>query len=286
MLYTPETALTRGAATHLVMLFTHPAHGGPHMAMGAPEAFYVVSQRGEDADRVRTDLLEFVEPIEWRVAGPASAAAAASGAASRGAGSAGAASGGEASAPSGGELPAGTAAYEAVLPRDVTRSLGDYVFVLEPAPYYEAGEDKYIQQLTKTMVNVGGVPGNWAEPVGLPTEILPLDKPYANWTGGVFRGVVLSAGEPVPHAELEVEYVNYAPDLDARSFAARPAVELPQDSFGTMSIRANALGEFSIGLARAGWWGICALAVGPDTEHEGKTLSQDAVLWVQAKDMR
>ncbi len=41
-----------------------------------------------------------------------------------------------------------------------------------------------------------------------------------------------------------------------------------------------------IGLPRAGWWGICALAVGSDTEHEGKELSQDAVLWVQAKEMQ
>jgi cobalt/nickel transport protein len=122
--------------------------------------------------------------------------------------------------------------------------------------------------------------------VGLPAEILPLDKPYANWAGGVFRGVVYADGERVPNAELEVEYVNHAPDLDARKFADRPQVELPQDSFGTMSIRANERGEFTIGLPRAGWWGICALAIGPDTEHMGKALSQDAVLWIQVKDMR
>jgi cobalt/nickel transport protein len=250
MLYTAETALSAGQATEILMLFTHPAHGGPHMAMVQPEAFYVLSQRGEDAVIVRTDLARYLEPIAWESEqGP-------------------------------------TSAYRAQLTRSVTRSLGDYVLVLEPGPYYEAGEDKYIQQFTKTMLNIGGVPGNWAEPVGLPAEILPLDKPYANWVGGVFRGVVLAAGEPVPNAELEVEYVNHAPDLARRRSADEPAVELPQASFGTMSIRANDRGEFSIGLPRAGWWGICALAVGPGTEHEGKELSQDAVLWVQAKEMR
>jgi len=166
------------------------------------------------------------------------------------------------------------------------RSLGDYVFVLVPSPFYEAGEDKYIQQFTKTIANVGGVPGNWAEPVGLPAEILPLDKPYANWTGGIFRGIVLSDGEPVPYAELEVEYMNHPPDLDARGLAAEGLVTFPQASFATMSIRANERGEFAIGLPRAGWWGICALGVGPETEHEGKELSQDAVLWIQVKDMR
>lgn len=248
MLYTSETALNGGQATKFLLLFTHPAHGGPDMAMAEPEAFYVLSQRGEAADVVRTDLREFLEPIDWQ------------------------------------SEQGTTAAYSADLPRNVTRSLGDYVFVLQPGPYYEPGEDKYIQQFTKTLLNIGGVPGNWAEPVGLPAEILPLDKPYANWVGGVFRGVVMADGEPVANAELEVEYLNHPPDLDGRRSGAAQ-VELPQASFGTMSIRANDRGEFIIGLPRAGWWGICALAVGPDTEHEGKELSQDAVIWVQAEEM-
>ncbi len=250
LLYTEEAALNGGQATELLLLFTHPAHGGPNMDMGVPEAFYVVSQRGEDAAPVTTDLTEYLEPITWT-----------------------------------GEQ-GSSQAYTASMPRAVTRSLGDYVFVLQPAPYYEGGEDKYIQQFTKMMMNIGGVPGNWAEPVGLPTEILPLDKPYANWTGGVFRGIVLSSGSPVPNAELEVEYINHAPDLSGYSFAGDPDVVLPQGSFGTMSIRANARGEFTIGLPKAGWWGICALAVGPDTEHEGKPLSQDAVIWVQVKNIQ
>lgn len=250
MLYMPETALESGGAAHVLMLFTHPARGGPGMDMGPPEAFYVVSQRGEDAEPVRRDLREHLTPIEWK----------------SGDGKVG--------------------AYEARLPRSVMRSLGDYVFVLVPSPFYEAGEDKYIQQLTKTIANVGGVPGNWAEPVGLPAEILPLDKPYANWTGGIFRGIVLSDGVPVPYAELEVEYMNHPPDLDAHALAEEGQIKFPQSAFATMSIKANERGEFAIGLPRAGWWGICALGVGPETEHEGKELSQDAVLWIQVKDMR
>jgi cobalt/nickel transport protein len=249
LLHTAEAALNRGQPTQILLLFTHPAHGGPNMHMGEPEEFYVVSQRGEDADSLNRDLREFLEPIAW--------------------------SGDD------GDVQA----FVAELPANVVRSLGDYVFVLRPSPYYEAGEDKYIQQLTKMMMNVGGIPGNWAEPMGLEAEILPLDKPYANWTGGVFRGVVLSEGRPVPNAEIEVEYVNYGPDTAARRFAPEPEVILPQESFGTMSIRANSAGEFTIGLPKAGWWGICALAIGPDIEHEGKLLSQDAVLWVHVRDI-
>jgi cobalt/nickel transport protein len=250
LLYTPDTALNGGQALHFVMVFSHPAHGGPTMQMAEPDAFFVVSQRGDDADPVRTDLKSSLKPIEWQSKdGP-------------------------------------MRAYEANLERSVSRSLGDYVFVFEPGPYLEKEEDKYIQQFTKTLVNVGGVPGNWADPVGLPAEIVPLNKPYANWTGGVFRGIVLSDGKPVPNAELEVEYVNYPLDLDAHKLAASPQVVLPQDSFGTMAIHADAQGEFTIGLARAGWWGICALNVGPKKKHEGKPLSQDAVIWVQVRDMK
>ena len=60
----------------------------------------------------------------------------------------------------------------------------------------------------------------------------------------------------------------------------------PSDAFVTMTIFADSTGTFTFGLPRAGFWGFCALGVGPDTEHEGKELSQDAVIWVRAYDMK
>lgn len=250
LIYTPETALKQGQATHLALIFTHPFEAGHTMDMARPLEFYVISQRGEEAKPQKTDLMQYLEPITWT------------------------------------SLENSGRAFEARLPRQITRSLGDYVFVLTPAPYYEASEDKYIQQYTKMVMNVGGLPGNWGEAVGLPAEILPLDKPYANWTGGIFRGVVLANGKPVPNASLEIGYVNHLPDLAARRFSAEAQITAPQESFVNMGIRTNDRGEFAIGLPRAGWWGICALEIGPQTEHQGKPLSQDAVLWVQVKDMR
>ena len=74
--------------------------------------------------------------------------------------------------------------------------------------------------------------------------------------------------------------------LNAANPAADAQVAFPQGSFGTMGIHANDRGEFTVGLARAGWWGVCALNVGPTKEHEGKPLSQDAVIWVQVRDMK
>lgn len=249
LLYTPESALKESAAIPLALVFSHPFDNGFTMDMGKPEAFYVVSQRGEGETRT-TDLLPYLTAIEW----------------------------------AGGEGTKG-AAWLANPPRNVTRSLGDYSFVLKPAPYYEAGEDKYIQQITRTMVNIGGIPGEWDKPLGLAVEIVPLDKPYVNWVGGVFRGVVMSGGKPVPHAEVEVEYLNHEPQIGQRRFDPEGKVTAPQQSFGTLSIRADANGQVIIGLPKAGWWGICALDLDDGEKYQGKELSVDAVLWVQAKDM-
>ena len=166
------------------------------------------------------------------------------------------------------------------------RGMGDNVFCLVPSPYMEKEEDAYIQQITKVVINTGGFPTDWDAEIGLPAEIVPLDKPYALWTGNVFRGIVKSNGNPVPFAEIEVEYMNHEPVLSKNAFSQKADVEAPQDAFVTMTIKANGDGEFSFGIPKAGWWGFCALGAGPDTEYKGKELSQDAVIWIQAKDMK
>lgn len=165
------------------------------------------------------------------------------------------------------------------------RGMGDNVFCLVPAPYYEKEEEVYIQQITKAIVNTAGFPTDWDAEIGLAAEIVPLDKPYALWTGNVFRGIVKSEGRPVPYAEIEVEYLNHTPLMDKNAFAKEALAEAPQDAFVTMTIKANVNGEFSFGIPKAGWWGFCALGVGPAKEHQGKELSQDAVIWIQARDM-
>ena len=167
------------------------------------------------------------------------------------------------------------------------RGMGDWIFALVPAPYYEKSEDIYIQQCTKMVVNAAGAPTDWDAEIGLPAEIVPYDKPYALWTGNVFRGMVKSGGKPVPFAEIEVEYINHPPVMDKNMFSKKAMVAgVPSDAHETMGIKADANGEFTVGIPKAGWWGICALGVGPKTEHKGKELSQDAVIWFQAVDMK
>ncbi|MFP4087476.1 MAG: DUF4198 domain-containing protein [Desulfobacteraceae bacterium] len=166
------------------------------------------------------------------------------------------------------------------------RGMGDNVFCLVPAPYLEKQEDCYIQQITKMIVNTGGFPTDWDAEIGLPAEIVPLDKPYALWTGNVFRGIVKGGGKAVPFAEIEVEYLNYCPLMDQNAFSDKATAKAPQDAFVTMTIKADADGEFVFGIPKAGWWGFCALGAGPQDSYQGKELSQDAVIWVQAKDMK
>jgi len=166
------------------------------------------------------------------------------------------------------------------------RGMGDNVFCLMPAPYLEKEEDCYIQQITKMIVNTGGFPTDWDAEIGLPAEIVPLDKPYALWTGNVFRGIVKRDGKVIPFAEIEVEYMNHCPLMDQNAFSDKATAKAPQEAFVTMTIKADANGEFVFGIPKAGWWGFCALGAGPQDSYKGKELSQDAVIWVQAKDMK
>ena len=163
---------------------------------------------------------------------------------------------------------------------------GDHIFCLIPEPYFEAEEDSYIKQNTKVIVNVGGEPGAWMEPVGLPTEIVPLCKPYDRWTGNVFQGKVLFNGKPVPNAEIEIEYMNHMPLLDKKAFAKEAAAEAPQDAFVLQTIFADDNGVFTFGIPKAGWWGFAALGLDPDYKYKGKDCSRDAVIWLKATDMK
>ena len=172
------------------------------------------------------------------------------------------------------------AAYAGSLP--ITRP-GDYVLVVEPAPYLEEAEDIFIQQITKVYVNHAQLPTDWMEPQGLATEILPLNKPYNILAGSTFTGQVLSDGAPVAGAEIEIEYMAAEPDLATN--AAKPPVAGPMRGGSVVAI-SDANGYFTFGIPKAGWWGFAALGSGPLTEHEGKELSQDAVIWVRAWDVQ
>lgn len=172
------------------------------------------------------------------------------------------------------------AAFDAAVP--VTRA-GDYVLVLVPAPYLEGSEDIYIQQITKSFLNLGGIPTDWDKPVGLPAEIVPLNKPTNIIAGSTFSGRVLSGGKPVAGAGIEVEYMAAEPDMRANKATSPMVSPMPG---GAVVAVTDAGGFFTFGVPKAGFWGFAALGVGPKKQHQGKELSQDAVLWVRAFDLK
>ena len=171
------------------------------------------------------------------------------------------------------------AAFRASVP---IRRSGDYVLVAVPEPYHEESEDIFIQQFTRVFLNRNGLPTDWTEVMGLPAEIQPMNRPYNIIAGSTFTGRVLSEGEPVAGAEVEIEYMASEPDMDSAATTV-PTVTPPAG--GTVVAISDANGYFTFGVPRAGWWGFAALGVGPETEHEGKTLSQDAVIWIRAWDL-
>lgn len=154
---------------------------------------------------------------------------------------------------------------------------GDYVFYVEPAPYWEPAEGKYIIHYAKVVVDFASGEG-WDKLVGLPVEIEPLVRPYGLWTGNQFRGVVRKNGKPVPFAEIEVEWRNDG------------SVKAPADPFITQVIKADASGQFSYTMPRAGWWGFAALVDGdkPMKAPDGKPAKVElgGLIWVKTQDMK
>jgi cobalt/nickel transport protein len=160
---------------------------------------------------------------------------------------------------------------------------GDYIFAMVPQPYYQDGEDIYIQQTTKAYVNRGGFPTDWDVPLGLKAEIVPHNKPYNIITGSSFSGQVLYDGKPVPGAEIEVEYVAAPPDMTTGKTGQPTFGPMPG---GAIVALADDNGFFTFTVPKAGWWGFAALDLAGDTsEFNGKHWSQDAVIWVNASDL-
>ncbi len=162
------------------------------------------------------------------------------------------------------------------------RKPGNYVFFMEPDPYWEPAEDKFIVHYTKVCVQALGLEEGWDEPIGLDTEIVPLTRPYGLWTGNVFTGRVLLKGKPVPYAEVEVEYLNESSDNPSK-------VLPPSDPYVTQVLKADKNGVFTYAMPRAGWWGFAALNEASwklKKDGKPKPVEIGAVFWVHTTDMK
>ncbi|ABD87509.1 ABC-type Co2+ transport system, periplasmic component [Rhodopseudomonas palustris BisB18] len=154
---------------------------------------------------------------------------------------------------------------------------GDYVFYIEPAPFWEPAEKKYILHYAKAVVDFGSGE-DWDALVGFPIEIQPLTRPYGVWTGNLFRGVVKKNGKPLAFADVEIEWVNDG------------SVKAPADPFITQVVKTDAQGVFAYAMPRAGWWAFNALtdADKPIKGPDGKPARVEigGTIWVKAVDMK
>ena len=74
---------------------------------------------------------------------------------------------------------------------------------------------------------------------------------------------------------IEIDEKNF---LKAKEFIKKAGCEKNIDV-----IYADANGYFSFVPVHKGYWGFAALGAGGEMKHNGKELSQDAVLWIEAK---
>jgi cobalt/nickel transport protein len=155
---------------------------------------------------------------------------------------------------------------------------GDYSFYLEPAPYWEPAEGVMIIHYTKVVVDAFGAETGWDRELGLPVEIVPLTRPYGLWTGNLFSGIVKHGGQPVPFAEVEVEWRNDG------------SITPPADPFITQVIKTDREGVFHYAMPRAGWWGFAALVEGekplPNPQGDPVPVELGGLIWVKTLDMR
>jgi len=165
-----------------------------------------------------------------------------------------------------------TAEYEIKRP-------GDYIFFVEPEPYWEPAEDCFIIHYTKVCVNGMGDEDGWDHELGLKTEIVPLTRPYGLWAGNIFSGIVKLDGKPVPYAEIEVEYYNEP---------GKSRAHAPTDAHITQVIKADGNGVFHYAMPRTGWWAFAALNTADyklkTPQGEEKDVELGAVYWVKTYD--
>ncbi len=151
---------------------------------------------------------------------------------------------------------------------------GVYQFTMTPTPYWEPAEDVSIIHYTKTIIGAYGDDEGWASPQDdLPTEIIPLLRPFGNYAGNGFTGQVLLGGKPASGAEIEVEFYDQGNKLQS-----------PSDYHVTQVVKADGNGVFNFTCPHPGWWGFAALNEAdytikdPDGQEKGVEIG--AVLWI------
>ncbi len=155
---------------------------------------------------------------------------------------------------------------------------GSHIFYVEPTPYWEQAEEKFIVHFTKLIVSALGNEDGWDKEIGLKTEIIPLTRPFGLWAGNVFQGMVKVDGKAVPYSEVEIEYYN--PNSKTKA---------PDEPYITQVIKADSNGVFTYAMPKSGWWGFSAINTADyKLKHDGTEYPVEigAVIWVRTREMK
>ena len=150
---------------------------------------------------------------------------------------------------------------------------GIYKFFVQPQPYFEPSEEKFISHVPKLIISSFGLEDGWDEPIGLKYEIIPLIKPFGLYAGNLFQGKVLHDGKPAINIEVEVELYNEF------------GLKAPTNSHITQVVKTDANGVFSFVMNHKGWWGFAALIEEGELKYtDGKNypVENGALIWVKA----
>lgn len=148
---------------------------------------------------------------------------------------------------------------------------GLYQFFVQPEPYFEPAEGKFISHVPKVIIPAFGYEDGWDKPLGLKYEIVPLTRPFGLYSGNIFTAKVLHNGKPASNVEVEVEFYN------------KKGLKAPTDSHITQVVKTNANGEFSFVMNQKGWWGFAALIEEGQKQFQDKMypIENGALLWVK-----
>jgi len=149
---------------------------------------------------------------------------------------------------------------------------GVYKFFVQPQPYFEPAEEKFISHVPKIVISSFGLEDGWDEPLGLKYEIIPMVKPFGLYSGNLFQGKVLHNGKPASNVEVEVELYNEF------------GLKAPSDAHITQVVKTDDNGVFSFTMNHKGWWGFAALIEEGELKHEGKNypVENGALMWIKA----
>jgi len=149
---------------------------------------------------------------------------------------------------------------------------GVYKFFVQPQPYFEPIEKKFISHVPKIIISSFGFEDGWDEPLGLKYEIIPMVKPFGIYSGNLFQGKVLQNGKAAKNVEVEVELYNEF------------GLKAPNDAHITQVIKTDDNGIFSFSINHKGWWGFAALIEEGELKHEGKSypVENGALMWIKA----